>query len=204
MARRSLLLVDSDARSTRVLEVSLKDIKPRIWRRFMIRADADFVDLHEAIQDACGWRNCHLFQFQDQKGKTLAELPGDEGDETGPDAMSTPIGPALGAKKGKKLVYIYDFGDWWEHDLEVIDVIKNSPEEFGRKLLAGERAFPPEDCGGTGGYEECVRVATGKIQERERLRWLDGWTPEKFDFRETERLFYQAELFLRAHYYEEM
>lgn len=183
-----------------VLEVTLRGIKPRLWRRFMIEVDADFVELHEAIQDACGWRNCHLFQFKDQKGKILAELPGDEDDETGPDAMTTPIGPALGSRKGKKLIYIYDFGDWWEHDLEVIDVVKNWPEEFGRKLLAGERAFPPEDCGGIGGYEECVRVITGKTKDKERLLWLDGWDPTRFDFKETGHLFNQARLFLRAHY----
>ena len=185
-----------------VIEVSLKEIRPRLWRRFMISADADFVDLHEAIQDACGWHNCHLFQFQNQEGKILAELPGDEDDKTGPNAMTTPIAPALGRKKGKKLLYVYDFGDWWEHEIEVADVVKNWPEDFGRRLLAGERAFPPEDCGGIGGYEDCVRITTGKQKDPERLAWLDGWAPAKFDFKETERLFYQAELFLRAHYEE--
>ena len=185
-----------------VIEVSLKDVTPHIWRRFMIKADATFVDLHEAIQDACGWQNCHLFQFKDSKDRVLAELPGDEGDETGPDAMITPIDETLGSRKGKVLQYLYDFGDSWEHEVKCIAVEMDWPEEFGRKLVAGERAFPPEDCGGIGGYEDCMQIATGKRKDPERLEWLEGWHPEKLDFKETARLFYQAKLCLRAHYEE--
>jgi len=124
-----------------VIDVSLKGVKPRIWRRFMISAEASYVDLHEAIQDACGWRNCHLFRFLDTKSRVLAELPGDEDEEKGPDARAIPIALDLGLKKGKKLFYVYDFGDWWEHDVQMVDVDKDWPEEFGRRLLAGERAF---------------------------------------------------------------
>ena len=53
----------------------------------MITSEATFLDLHEAIQDACGWRNSHLFRFQDEKGRVLAVLPGDEDDE----AVSRPL-----------------------------------------------------------------------------------------------------------------
>jgi hypothetical protein len=59
-----------------VIEVALKDVKPRIWRRFMITTEATFIDLHEAIQDACGWMNSHLFEFRDEKGNVVAHLPG--------------------------------------------------------------------------------------------------------------------------------
>jgi hypothetical protein len=194
----------ADVGSYYVIEVSLKDITPRIWWRFMIRTDATFVDLHEAIQDACGWQNCHLFQFKDSKGRVLAELPGDEGDETGPDAMITRIEESFRLTKGKKILYIYDFGDQWEQDVKVVAVEKDWPEDFGRRLLAGERAFPPEDCGGLGGYEDCLEIVTGKCKDPQRLEWLEGWHPEKFDFKETARLFYQDKLFLRAHYDENL
>ncbi len=183
-----------------VFEVSLRDVTPKIWRRFMITTEALFVDLHEAIQDSCGWLNSHLFSFQDAKGRVIAGLPGDEGDETGPDAMTTPIKSFFGDKKGKTCLYLYDFGDSWEHDVEVVNVAKDWPDDFGRKFIGGKRAFPPEDSGGVGGYEECVEVALGREKDDERLKWLDGWHPEKADIKETQRLFYQAELFLRAHY----
>ncbi|MFH1619257.1 MAG: hypothetical protein ABIG11_05065, partial [bacterium] len=47
-------------------------------------------------------------------------------------------------------------------------------------------ACPPEDCGGLGGYADCVKVATGKLvpdedDDMHRLVvWLDGWKPEEF------------------------
>lgn len=182
------------------IEVSLRGARRRIWRRFMLRTDATFIDLHEAIQDACGWHNSHLFWFKDAKGHVLAGLPDGQDDVTIPDAMINPITEALGSKKGKKILYVYDFGDDWEHDVEVVRVDQDWPEEFGRQLLAGQRPFPPEDCGGLQGDGRSCKVATGKIKDPERLEWLEGWHPEKIDLKETARLFYQAKLFLRAHY----
>lgn len=187
-----------------VIEVSLRGVQPRIWRKFMISTDASFAELHEAIQDCCGWENRHLSQFRDAKQEVLAELPDDESDELGPDAMVTPIRKALGRKKGKKILYVYDFGDNWEHDVEVMALDRDWPDEFGRQLLAGERAFPPENCGGLQGYEDCCEVATGKRKDRDRLHYLEGWEPEKFDVKETARLYYQTKLFLRASYEEQL
>src|SRR5687767_1180375 len=103
-----------------VFEVSLRDVKPRIWRQFVITDEAYFIDLHEAIQDACGWYNCHLFRFEDAKERPIAELPGEEGDETGPNAFKAPIRKYFGKKKGKSCTYVYDFGDYWIHDLKVL------------------------------------------------------------------------------------
>ncbi len=49
-----------------------------------------------------------------------------------------------------------------------------SPDVFRRRLVGGERAFPPEDSGGLPGYERCVEfVETGEDpweEEPEELR----------------------------------
>lgn len=60
--------------------VQLADVKPAIWRQFLIRADATFFDLHEAIQKACGWDESHLFAFRDRKKKDIACGPMDDDD----------------------------------------------------------------------------------------------------------------------------
>jgi hypothetical protein len=69
-------------------------------------------------------------------------------------------------------------------------------------IIDGQRAFPPEDCGGLPGYENCLRVCSISRQElreieddldrdracEERLsrrRWLGDWTPEEFDLDRT-------------------
>ena len=98
-------------------------------------------------------------------------------------------------------LYEYDFGDSWEHEVKLKGIVEK-PEKFGRKLLSGERAFPPEDCGGISGYWECVRVARGGKDQEGLRKWMQGWKPEEFDLNDTARHFDQAKLSLRGNYKE--
>ncbi|MBW3577975.1 MAG: plasmid pRiA4b ORF-3 family protein [Actinobacteria bacterium] len=115
------------------------------------------MDLHHANQDACGWQNAHLFTFRDASGDVVAGLPDDFGfgDPT-PMPRRLPAGTYL--KRHWKVAYEYDFGDGWEHTVELKKVV-TLDEKFTRRLLDGARAFPPEDCGGLPGYEDVLAVA---------------------------------------------
>ena len=61
------------------------------------------------------------------------------------------------------------------------------PRQKGRKYplcLGGDRACPPEDCGGVGGYENLLAVIRNPTHEEyeSMLQWLGGrFDPEKFD-----------------------
>jgi pRiA4b ORF-3-like protein len=173
-------------------DVTLRDVEPRIWRRFLIREGAFFHELHEAIQDACGWENCHLYAFRDPKTrKTVATIPSDDGfGKPEPDAERVRVRTCFVPTTKTGCLYEYDFGDRWLHDV-VLRQIVELPETFKRRLLDGAGAFPPEDCGSLPGYEDCVRVANGeKVQDREDLEeWLGDWKPERFDLEETKREF---------------
>jgi len=175
-------------------EVSLLGIKPRIWRRFQLKSSASFQDLHEAIQDAGGWFDGHLFEFQEpgRERRSLAgtEVPEEdrlfEDEDLAPPARKAKVGSWF-KKKGDKCVYLYDFGDGWELSVVVKGMVEDAAK-FKRRLLGGERAFPPEDCGGPFGYELCVAVMSGeKIADwdeeelAERKEWLGDWRPEDFD-----------------------
>jgi hypothetical protein len=51
-------------------------------------------------------------------------------------------------------VYLYDFGDGWEHKVELEKIL---PREAGVRYpicLGGERVCPPEDCGGIPGLRK--------------------------------------------------
>lgn len=172
-------------------EVVLRGVEPKIWRRFLIRANATFLRLHDAIQDACGWENYHLFQFQTVWKKPIAGIPDDEYGPPDPDAGKVRIGKFFGPGKTSTCGYRYDFGDGWEHDVTFLRAV-DLPEKFHRKLLDGRRAFPPEDCGSYDGYERCVRIALGGGDPREpgRLKeWLGDWEPEAFDLETVRREF---------------
>jgi len=173
------------------LTVQLQHARPLIWRRFLIRPDATFADLHEAIQCACGWKNYHLYCFYAKAigPNPIAGVP-DEDYPGMPDAECVPIRTHFGPSR--RCLYLYDFGDGWEHEVR-LEGAQELPEIFERKLLDGERAFPPEDCGGISGYEECVALTRAekltKAEQRALLMRIGRWDPERFERDKVARLF---------------
>ena len=184
-------------------EVSLLGIKPRIWRRFLLRSSSDFHEFHDTIQKAGGWWDYHLYEFRSADGqKRLAVSPHEEPwDENEP---AVPVGGAVKLSEyflqpGDTCIYLYDFGDHWEHLVE-LKAIQRLPGRTRRHLLGGERAFPHEDCGGIDGYYRCLEafrisekeLAALEEETREELlstrEWFGNWDPERFDFEEVARL----------------
>lgn len=178
------------------IEVSLLGIEPKIFRTFVLPASSTFRDLHDAIQDADGWEDDHMHVFWDEKGREFAGGSPIEGYDTGSsvkeDSRVKLYSYFADGKGAKNCTYIYDFGDNWEHEVRLKRVFE-SDEQFDRKLLDGARAFPPEDCGGVWGYEECRGLVTGKIKKSEdaedRLEWIGDWNPEAFDLRKLQKQF---------------
>ena len=136
--------------------MTLKGIKPPIWRRFLVPGDYDLGKLHEVLQIVMGWTNTHLHQFL--KGGVYYSDPRFGLDDEDPDVQNEKrftvreLLPAVGSK----LEYEYDFGDSWVH---AIVVEKIAPPDASVALpvcLKGVRACPPEDCGGVWGYAELL------------------------------------------------
>ena len=172
-------------------DASLCHVKPRIWRRFLIRKAATFFDLHMSIQDACGWENDHLFAFRtwDREAEDIAGIPDDGWGDPVPDARKVKLASFFEESGADRCLYEYDFGDGWEHEVKLRRRVAQK-ESFKRRLLDGRRAFPPEDCGGIWGYKRCVAVLRGKVDEEDEeaddmKEWLGEWTPEQFDLEAT-------------------
>jgi energy-converting hydrogenase Eha subunit E len=177
-----------DQRSTAYeLDVRLASVSPPVWRRFQIRAGATFLDLHHAIQFACGWDDSHLFRFSTPDGQPIARAAYDGGfGDQEPDAETVLLSSYFG--RHDQCVYEYDFGDGWMHEIVVRERI-DRPVAFHQRLVDGRRAFPPEDCGGLYGYEQCVDVATGAADSEGLGEWLGDWDPEHFDVEKLKRHF---------------
>ena len=53
------------------LKVTLRNVRPPIWRRILVRGGMTFGDLHVAIQVAMGWQGGHMHAF-DVGGSNMA------------------------------------------------------------------------------------------------------------------------------------
>ena len=94
--------------------------------------------------------------------------------------LKSKISDLINADK-KKFSYLYDFGDNWGHTLIVEKMPDSTDEPFIPICLGGERACPPEDCGGIHGYYKLQKIKENKNHEEYQER-IAEWLGEDFDF----------------------
>ncbi len=162
------------------VKVTLADVLPEVWRRVELPGAYTLDRVHRVVQHAMGWRDYHLHSFE-VDGVQYGE-PDPDGELAVRDELEVRLDAV--AHKGTRLLYTYDFGDWWEHDLLVEDVFVAEPDERYPRCVAGERACPPEDVGGVFGYAELL-VALHEAdhpQHAELRSWAGpGFEPDAFD-----------------------
>jgi hypothetical protein len=168
------------------LKVRLLEIEPPIWRRLQVRGSTTLSKLHAILQDLAGWTNSHLYSF-DVAGKSYEE-PDPEAE--GANARKTQLA-RLGLQVGNRFEYLYDFGDYWAHEVLLEEILPPDPDTVYPLCLDGARAWPPEDSGGPPGYDAILEALQNPsdASSGETLEWLPrGYDPEIFDLRATNRI----------------
>jgi hypothetical protein len=169
------------------VKVTLKGSKPPIWRRMQVTSETTLIELHRILQRVMGWEGSHLYQFV--IGGIAYGDPGMLGELDVEDARTVTLDTLVRGEKSKFL-YEYDFGDSWEHELLVEKIL---PQEEGKRYplcRTGNRACPPEDCGGIWGYVDFLEaIRDPKHPEHEEmLAWVGGeFNPDAFDLEEVNR-----------------
>jgi hypothetical protein len=166
-------------------------------RRLRVPASISFKRLHRVLQAAFGWTNHHLYNFgllkewsEDYFAQPDVELVLSEDDfEINPDArLMTGVKLSDYVPEYRKILYTYDYGDNWQHYIEVDNIIDGCSEDLPL-LLSGEGDAPPEDVGGTGGFAEFLEVIAdpGNEDYEHMTAWvkMQWWKP--FDFEATAR-----------------
>ena len=174
------------------LKISLEGIVPQIWRRVLVPSDLPLSKLHTVIQVAMGWTNSHLHEFiVGRKHYSDPRFGLDELDFGEPTFNEAKVKLSEVAPTPKStLRYHYDFGDGWMHKVVVEKLLAPDPALMAPRCLDGQRACPPEDCGGIPGYFRLLEILADPRhpEHDEMLEWLeDDFDAEAFDVTATNR-----------------
>jgi len=173
-----------DGRQIYQIKVALLETEPPIWRRFLVPSSVTLHRLHLILQDVMGWSNYHLYRFQIRREEYGEPHPDNEFYELNfKNSRRTKLGQVV-TRKGDVFRYEYDFGDSWEHMLLVEDILEYQPDMRYPVCLTGERACPPEDCGGPYGYADLLETIADPSHEdyQDMMTWLGGnFDPNSFD-----------------------
>jgi len=166
------------------LKITLRGMQPPIWRRVQAPGGIALAGLHDIIQTAMGWTDSHLHMFRVRDATFSTPYPDsdfeDSDDESDLDVKLEEVCP----RAKMKMIYEYDFGDSWEHDIVVEKIIPPEPGVSYPVCVAGERACPPEDCGGVWGYAELLEaMADPEHETRDYAEDCLGgkWNAEAFN-----------------------
>jgi Plasmid pRiA4b ORF-3-like protein len=166
-------------------KITLCHVDPPVWRRIQVQSSYSFWDLHVAIQDAMGWLDYHLHSFSlgDSKS-TPVGIPDDDFGQKVLAGWKVPIAKHFKVP-GNVAQYRYDFGDGWQHDVLLEGILLIDPDTSYPRCMAGGRACPPEDCGGTPGYARLLQIlqAPGTVEYDEKISWLRGHAQNYLPFR---------------------
>ncbi len=173
-------------------KITLRGSKPPIWRRIQVE-DCTLEKFHEHIQTAMGWTNSHLYSFEidgEQYGdrKILEDLDCI-------DTKKTRLGHILPPSGVKfRFAYIYDFGNYWDHDVVFEGSSAKQPGQKYPLCVTGKRACPPEDIGNLGGYYDFLEALTDPQHERHEdyLEWGSDFDPAAFDAAETTQAMHEG------------
>jgi hypothetical protein len=168
------------------VKVQLKEIKPPIWRIIRLRPQTRLARFHRILQTAMGWTNSHLHLFEID-GKLWGGYD-PEWDIEVFDYQDVKLKDIF--NQGiKSFWYDYDMGDNWRHEITLLGTVENAPGE-NIACVAGKRACPPEDCGGTYGYYDLLEALAdpGHEEHESLLEWVGGeFNPKAFDLEAVDR-----------------
>ena len=172
------------------LRIALSDTDPEIWRVIDVPVEASLKMVHDIIQAAMGWQDYHLWEFEADERRY--GLP----DREWPDvtaAKNTKL-MTLIDRGTRQLDYTYDMGDNWHHTIVIEAVGPGQPDTKYPRYIDGARRCPPEDSGGTPGFENFLdAIADPKHDDHaELIEWYAGcyggtYHPETIDELVTKR-----------------
>jgi hypothetical protein len=127
-----------------VFDVELTNVRG-VRARLAVGADQHLTALHDAIQEAFGWGDDHLYSFWldgrfwgDEQAEYTSPLVPDEA----PQTADVPLAE-LDLRVGRKIAYVFDFGDEWRVKLTVREEVEPDGGVYPR-VLSRTGTAPPQ------------------------------------------------------------
>ena len=163
------------------LKITLRGIRPPIWRRVLVPAGITLPKMHDLIATVMGWHGGHMHAFR--VGNTTYGEPDPQLEDWTENEKRVRLSQIAPEVKSRFL-YDYDFGDDWQHLIVVEKILPAAEGQSYPVCITGKRACPPEDCGGPWGYAEFLEAIADPDHEEHAnlLDWIGGeFDAEAFD-----------------------
>ena len=165
------------------LMVKLKLYPEVIWRRVIIPTYITFNQLHNILQIVFDWQDYHLHQFNifNESGERVLNIISEseevyESMDECEILLDTQVNLSNYINHKYRIIYCYDFGDNWEHEI----TIQNINTEYNKNYptcLMGEGNAPPEDVGGVYGYKEFLKIMSNPNQAE--YKNMQNWAQDQ-------------------------
>ena len=177
------------------IKIALDCVKPPVCRRVQLE-DCSLDALHDIIQVSMGWDDEHLYAFAIE-GRQYGDLDGGGGDFAD-DAQSIRLSDLV--RRGVMgFRYVYNFDEPWRHTIDIERTVSAEAEAYYPRCVKGQRACPPENCGGPGEYPGFLAKIRdpGHNEYEDALAWVGGqFDPDEFSLQDTNQELRQLRDFL--------
>jgi len=163
-------------------KITLKGSKPPIWRRILVSPEMTLAGLHRVIQVVMPWWNCHLHEFR-IRGNYYGIPNEEDGEDTTIAENLVSVGK-IARSAGTRFTYVYDFGDDWQHDILLEEILPAGSAASLPICVAGKLRCPPENSGSLWGYYDKLEILKHPehTEYANTKEWLGrDWDPERFD-----------------------
>ncbi len=156
-------------------------------RRVIVPANFKLKYVHNLMQSVFSWKDYHLYDFSiinPDDHKIMSRLVPNEEDLKYDENAILINEHTLDEffPKYKDMIYTYDMGDHWEHEIQLIRVIEEHHEE-SPYLLEAKGQAPPEDVGGIPGFLRFLQIMQNPNDpEYDEIKtWARYWMPDLWE-----------------------
>jgi len=170
------------------LKVSLIDSEPLIWREIHVSKETTFFELHHIIQIIMGWKNYHMFEFN-LEGYRVGEVFEDErtegyGNDQIIESRTVAIKDLITQQK-ETFKYVYDYGDDWEHKIQVENFLEEDTTLKFPICIDGRMNCPPDDSGGLHNFYESMEIL--KDKKHPEYKEISKWFGKSYDMKKFDK-----------------